>query len=206
MVDAAKAAERRVRAQRAKEFLISQVMEEAQRENVPLSEVERKMLYFTETEETLPDIYEVNAQFDAEYDGAEYEKKIAGLLRKAFRRNGKESVEGERQWKHAVSDLRKEDHYLLVMVDQSLQPPSDFWTVAMCSSVLVVCLFVAISFWHYLADKGWIPRWVSDLSPRLVIYGAVGVWFVYKLIRLGALKDMLPSGQSKKQKLGRLKK
>ena len=65
MVNAAIAAERRVRAQRAKEFLISQIVEEAQRENVPLSEVERKMLYFTETEETLPDIYEVSAQRNA---------------------------------------------------------------------------------------------------------------------------------------------
>jgi hypothetical protein len=198
MVDVAKTAERRVRAQRAKEFLISRVVEEAQRENVPLSEIERKMLYFTETEETLPDIYEVNAEFDSKYDGAEYEKKIAGLLRNALRRNRKESVEGERQWKHAVADLRKEDHYLLVMVDQSLQPASDFWTVAMWSSVLVVCGLVAITLWHYLDDKGWIPSWVSHLSPRFVIYGAVGIWFVYKLARLGAVKDMLSFVRSKK--------
>ncbi len=172
---------------------------------MPLSEVERKMLYFTETEETLPDIYEVNAQFDSEYDDAEYEKKIAGLLRNAFRRNRKESVEGERQWKHAVADLRKEDHYLIVMIDQSLQPASDFWTVAKWSSALVFCGLVAITLWGYLDDKGWIPSWVSHLSPRLVIYGAVGVWFVYKLVRLGALKDMLPFARSKKT-LGRLKK
>jgi hypothetical protein len=198
MVDAAKAAERRVRAQRAKEFLISQVVEEAQRENVSLSEVERKMLYFTETEETLPDIYEVNAQFDREYDGARYEKKIAGLLRNAFRRNGKESVEGERQWKHAVADLRKEDHYLLVMVDQSQQPPSDFWTVAKWSSALFVFILVAITLWQYLDEKGWIPSWVSHLSPRLVLYGAVGIWFVYKFARFDALKDMLPFARSNK--------
>ena len=44
MVDAAKATERRVRAQQAKDFLISQIVEEAERENVPLSEVEGKML------------------------------------------------------------------------------------------------------------------------------------------------------------------
>jgi len=205
MVNAAKATERRVRAQRAKEFLISQVVEEAERENVPLSEVERKMLYFTETEETLPDIYEVNAQFDAEYDGAKYEKKIAGLLRNAFRREGKESVEGERQWKHAVSDLRKEDHYILVMVEQSLQPPSDFWTVAKWSSALFVCLLVAIILWRDLDDKGWIPSWVSHLSLRLVVAGAVFIWLFYKLARLGVLKDMLPFVKSRKR-LARPKK
>jgi hypothetical protein len=31
----------------AKEFLFSKILEEAQRENVPLSDVERKTLYFT---------------------------------------------------------------------------------------------------------------------------------------------------------------
>ena len=66
-------------AREAKEFLVARIAEEAQREGVPLSEVERKMLYFTETAWTLPDIMEVNDQFDREYDAAEYEKKIADL-------------------------------------------------------------------------------------------------------------------------------
>ena len=55
-------------AQEAKEYLIAQIVEEAQRENVELSELERKMLYFTESQETLPDILEVNDQFEQEYD------------------------------------------------------------------------------------------------------------------------------------------
>lgn len=198
MVDRAQATERRVRAQRAKEFLIAQVVEEAQRENEPLSEVERKMLYFTETEATLPDIYEVNAQFDSAYDSVAYEKKIAGLLRTAFQRNRKESVESERRWKHAVADLRKEDHYLLVMVDQSLQPAGDFWIVAIGSIALFASLLAAISLWHYLDDKGWIPDWVSHLSPRLVISGAVGVWLVYKLEKLGGMRDVLSFIRTKK--------
>ncbi len=33
----------------AKEFLASRIVAEAERENVPLSEIERKMLYFTES-------------------------------------------------------------------------------------------------------------------------------------------------------------
>jgi hypothetical protein len=44
----------------AKEFLISELVAEAQDENVPLSEVERKMLYFTESGWTLPDIMTVS--------------------------------------------------------------------------------------------------------------------------------------------------
>jgi hypothetical protein len=52
----------------AKEFLVSRIITESQREGVPLSEVERKMLYFSETAWTLPDIGEVNDAFDREYN------------------------------------------------------------------------------------------------------------------------------------------
>ena len=56
---------------------------EARRENVPLSDVERDMLYFSETHWTLLNISEVNDQFEAEYDAVEYEEKMAGLIRDA---------------------------------------------------------------------------------------------------------------------------
>ena len=49
-------------AREAKEFLISKIVAEAQRENAPLSETERKMLYFTESGWTLPDIAQVSEQ------------------------------------------------------------------------------------------------------------------------------------------------
>src|SRR5467141_1710424 len=144
MANSPKSSERRLRAQQAKEFLISQIVEEAKRENVPLSEIEQKMLYFTESEETLPDIYEVNEQFEREYDSSVYEKKIAGLLRNAHRRNQQESPTRKDRWKQAVADLRKEDHYLLVMVDQSLQPASDFWTDLKWASVLAGTSIAAV--------------------------------------------------------------
>src|SRR5216684_3255056 len=69
--------ETRQRAQAAKEYLIAQIVEEAREENIPLSEVERKMLYFTESEETLPDIWDVSGQFEKECDCEEYEAKIS---------------------------------------------------------------------------------------------------------------------------------
>jgi hypothetical protein len=59
----------------AKEFLVSRIIMESQREGVPLSEVERKMLYFSETAWTLPDMAEVSDAFDREYDQAEFEQE-----------------------------------------------------------------------------------------------------------------------------------
>lgn len=66
----------------AKEYLVSKIVEEAQREGAPLSEVERKMLYFTENYWTLPDMASVSEAFDREYDRDRYEKKISQLVRK----------------------------------------------------------------------------------------------------------------------------
>ena len=104
----------------AKEFLVARIAEEAQREGVPLSEVERKMLYFTETAWTLPDIMEVNDQFDREYNGAEYEKKIVGLIRNARKRARMEDTQEFEAWAEAIRILSKEDHYLLVMLDEAV--------------------------------------------------------------------------------------
>jgi len=65
----------------AKEYLIAQIVLEAEREGMPLSETERKMMYFTETAWTLPDIWEVNEVFERDYDQLTYEGKIGELAR-----------------------------------------------------------------------------------------------------------------------------
>jgi hypothetical protein len=103
-------------AREAKEFLISRIVEEAMRENVPLSEIERKMLYFSETDWTLPDITDVSDQFDREYDQDEYEAKITRLVSKAAKHDRKESGEQYDAWWDAIKLLEKQDHYILVMI------------------------------------------------------------------------------------------
>jgi hypothetical protein len=106
-------------AREAKEFLVSKIVDEAQREGIPLSEVERKMLYFSETYWTLPDMMKVSNEFDREYDQNEYEKKIRGLAKTAMERCHKESPEEYDMWQSAIHVLKKEDHYILVMFSQA---------------------------------------------------------------------------------------
>jgi hypothetical protein len=65
----------------AKEFLVERILSQAERDGASLSEIERKMLYFSETAWTLPDIMEVNEEFDRRYDQDGYERKIAQLVR-----------------------------------------------------------------------------------------------------------------------------
>lgn len=100
----------------AKQFLISKVVEQAELEHVLLAEVERKMLYFTEVHASLPDIYEVNEEFERSYDSDEYEIKVKGLLQRARDRDQKQSAGQGQQWQDAIAALRDEDHYILVMV------------------------------------------------------------------------------------------
>ena len=103
----------------ALDFVASQIVDEAQRDCVPLSEVERKMLYFSETAWTLPDIWEVSDEFDKEYEQGAYEKKISGLIKKAVTRARKQQRENYEAWTAAMRRLSKNDRYLLVMVKQA---------------------------------------------------------------------------------------
>jgi hypothetical protein len=105
--------------QEAKEFLVAQVVLQAQRDGVSLTEVERKMLYFSETDWTLPDIAEVNEEFECEYDQDEYEKKIGRVISDALKQARKEGKESGDNWSDAIRLLRKGDHYLLVMMDDA---------------------------------------------------------------------------------------
>jgi hypothetical protein len=136
-------------ARAAKEFLISRIVAEAKRENVPLSEIELKMLYFSETGWTLPDIMEVNDKFDSEYDQTEYEEKISGLARNEAKRLRKDNPVDFEDWISAVRKLKTEDHYISVMVDAgvgraevSTGSISDNWKTIMLL-VVVACFLVA---------------------------------------------------------------
>lgn len=89
---------------------------ESQREGVPLSEVERKMLYFSETAWTLPDMAEVSDAFDREYDQAEFEQKIGKLIRNLCTNARARNQEEFEAWNEALRTLSQEDHYLLVLI------------------------------------------------------------------------------------------
>jgi len=177
MVDSVKLSERHLRAHQAKEFLISQVFEEAEIENVPLSEVERKMLSFSETDETLPNMAEIGDQFERDYNTATYEKKIAVLLHNALERNRRESPDAERRWKQAITDLRKEDHYLLVMVDQasrSVRPPGDqikLWSTGIAVVGVLVAAALLTAKYNVDLDKYFPSR--AELS--ILIWGTAAV-------------------------------
>jgi hypothetical protein len=102
-------------AKEAKEFLVAQITDQAQRQGVPLSEIERKMLFFSERYWTLPDMMKVNDEFDEKYDSDEYERKISDLIAQAYKRAKSDGPDAAFAWNEALRLLSKEDHYILVM-------------------------------------------------------------------------------------------
>ncbi len=129
-------------AREAKEFLIGKIADEARREGVALSEVERKELYRSETGWTLPDMEAVNREFDSEYDQGEYEEKIKKLVRSARMRARKTDPQESRAWSDAILVLAKEDHYLSVMLGQPSAPRNP--AVYLLRIVVVTLAFLLI--------------------------------------------------------------
>ncbi|MGA7079739.1 MAG: hypothetical protein WBQ43_07515 [Terriglobales bacterium] len=128
----------------AREFVISRIIAEAERENVPLSEVERKMLYYSESGRTLPDMTTIYEDFDRECDSTEYETKIARLIKSAYRRACKDSREDYDFWWAAVRVLKKQDHYILMMIGLAgLRPRGDQLKLLGAGLGIVTCLLLA---------------------------------------------------------------
>jgi hypothetical protein len=150
----------------AKEYLAGKIVEEAKRQGVALSEVERKMLYFSETDWTLPDMMAVSEEFDRDYDQDEYEAKIAGLVRGIEARDETRSEQEKEDWYEAVLKLCDGDHYLLTLIDLgdssrngflSRWPELGRWLPSSNRGIkrdgkdtmrmIVVALFVGVLFW-----------------------------------------------------------
>ncbi|HEV8530845.1 MAG TPA: hypothetical protein VGT00_05480 [Methylomirabilota bacterium] len=110
----------------AKDFFISRIVEQANREHHPLSDLETRMLYFTETgPEASSGLMESAAEFEATHDDAKYEQMIAGLLNRAYRADLERARQGREDdprlvYRQALDLLRTEDHYLTIMIEQGI--------------------------------------------------------------------------------------
>lgn len=164
----------------AKEFLISEIVDEAQRENIPLSEVERKMLYFTEGGWTLPDMMEVYENFDREYDQAKYEQKIARLVTKTDRRIRKGSREDYDRWWAAIRFLQREDHYISVMIRLAgLRRRGDQLRLFATGLGIVACILS----WIFISIKYNVPM-PSRGTLGIFVWAVLGCLFVaYTLLQ-----------------------
>ena len=174
-------------AQQAKEFLATRIIQEAGLQGVPLSEIEQKMLYYTETGWTLPDMPDISDKFDREYDQDEYEEKIAKIVKAAADRAKKTSRDEYKQWWAAVRFLNTEDHYISLLIDEAhLRPPGDrlkLWGtgLAIVGVVLAYAVISAdydIDWSKYFPDRAAFDRFFwGTLGCLFALYVAARVLF-----------------------------
>lgn len=173
----------------AKEFLLTQLVEQASADDVALSDVEKRMFLFSEASSN-PD-WEANEQFESEYNDSQYEKKVAKLLQRAYAKAKKEPAL-QSAWKECLDALRDEDFYGLVMVDQAniSRPTSPVVAQVMRSFLDVRFLLFAISELSILAvafgilvNRIHLQFLSSDLLRLVSVFGlfaaAWGVGEVY---------------------------
>lgn len=100
----------------AKTFLVNRVIEQAVEDGIPLSEVEKGMLTFSEVGATPTEMNVANA-FSEKYDSDKFEAKIAKLIGRAYRRDKR--LGSLELWRRSLAALSEDDCYLLVMVEQA---------------------------------------------------------------------------------------
>lgn len=147
----------RMQVREAKDFLVAQTAEQAALEGMPLSDLEKRMMYFTEGKDALEDPTALNDEFEAECNTAAYEAKIARLMHHAYARLREDSDEARRNWDIAIRCLRRGDHYLLVMWNMS---PREEWSVGYFLKILAGSLGVIfLMFLVILTTEALEPHW-----------------------------------------------
>jgi len=151
-------------AKQARAFLADRVIEQAAREQVPLSDIEKRMLTFSETMDAEPD-YAASAAFDEQCDEEEYEAKVAGLLKRAYSRDKENNNLG--LWKAALRALRNQDCYILVMVDQAHLGSTDPTLWRKQDFAIILAFLCVGAFGGYVVfvqgHKGWTELWAFAL-------------------------------------------
>jgi hypothetical protein len=104
----------------AKRFLADRVIHQALAEGLPLSEAEREMLLWSESDPELTIDPTLPQRFAAETSDEEFERKIAGLLERSFSTDMHADPTAEARWKEASRVLDQGDHYISIMLDAAV--------------------------------------------------------------------------------------
>jgi hypothetical protein len=141
----------------AKDFLVQQAAEQAALEKVSLTDLEKRMMYFTETDPaSCENPLDLDAEFEEQYDTGEYEHKISRLFHNTHKRLKNEEPEKLRNWNEALQTLREGDHYILVLLNADSELARQglrIWVVLAwgigLGIAVVVLLMLGIIWNHY---------------------------------------------------------
>jgi len=154
----------------AKDFLADQAAQQAALDHTPISDLEKRMMYFSESDPaSCADPVRLNDEFEEKYDTAEYEAKMSRLLHRVYKRLKAENPGGKLQWDEAISTLKKGDHYVLVLWGRPspMGAPKDSpgSKVVTYGGMFVAGCFLLAS----LAGDRRIPAWVFESLGVLLL-------------------------------------
>ena len=104
----------------AKEFFIQKVLDQARKENINLSDVEKQMLSWRDTDPNFYENHELYERFEKEIPKGEYEKKIARLVRSGYDDELAANNVARETYKRAYKAIKSKDYYILIMVDKAI--------------------------------------------------------------------------------------
>jgi hypothetical protein len=111
----------------AMRFVVEKVVRQAELEGVPLSDAERKMLSWSESDPHYVADLQVPERLATEISDEEYEEKVAGLLGRRLAADIDAHPDAASQWEQAAGVLREGDHYITVMLDTALRRRLKRW-------------------------------------------------------------------------------
>lgn len=104
----------------AKTFFVNKVIEQAEREGVPLSKAQRYMLSWSETDPSFVVDMELSEQCEAEIPQPDYEKKVKGLIERMYKRDIETNKDLKATYKEAYKTLKQGDHFILIMIGDAI--------------------------------------------------------------------------------------
>jgi hypothetical protein len=112
----------------AKTFFVDKVVFQAIREGIKLSDAEKYMLSWSESDPNFVQHDTLTRQFEREISGPEFKTTIAGLLRRAFDADVKSGITLKDSYREDYNELSKDDHYNLVMIKVAFESKlKKFW-------------------------------------------------------------------------------
>lgn len=170
-----------MKSRQAKDFLVQQASEQAALEGVAFSDLEKRMMYFTETDSSCENPAALNEEFEAKYDTEEYETKLSELLRHAYQRLKKEDPEKVRNWDQAIQALRKGDHYILVLWDSNSSDSTGAHSLKLSGTgLLLASVFVVTAFLAKKYNISWdrLHEYLPAPNPRLALVLLIGLFIL----------------------------
>jgi hypothetical protein len=111
----------------AKRFFVDKIAAQAETEGIPLSEAERQMLSFSESDPEFAVDPALVEKLQTEISDEDYEAKIAGLLERSWKREVETDSDAESLYREAFTALSQGDHYLLIMINRALRSHGRPW-------------------------------------------------------------------------------